>query len=82
VERSTICQLRLGMSITPAEVIGPIMGFSLLAGFAFWAISVVLRRIPRASSTRAEASPVDRDRANRRARPLGCLLEGHDSVST
>jgi hypothetical protein len=48
---ATIFQLQLGMSFTPAEVIGPIVGFSLLAGSAIWVISVVLRRIPEVSST-------------------------------
>lgn len=35
-----------GVSFTPAEVIGPIVGFSVLAVAAIWVNVSVLRRIP------------------------------------
>lgn len=46
----TSFQIGLGISFTPAEVIGPISGFSVLALGAVWVIAAVLRRVPRSSS--------------------------------
>jgi hypothetical protein len=43
---ATIFQIRLGISFTLVEVIGPIAGFSILAVVAIRVIVVVLRRVP------------------------------------
>ena len=41
----TIFQVELGVAFTPAEVVGPIAGFSLLAVAAIWMIVAVLREM-------------------------------------
>lgn len=49
----TILQIRLGLTFTPPEIVGPIAGFSILAAIAIWVIVTVLRRIPERVPARA-----------------------------
>ncbi|MFP4364142.1 MAG: hypothetical protein ACLFR1_09755 [Spirochaetia bacterium] len=43
----TISQIRAGVSFTPAEIIGPISGFLVLALVSIWIIISILRKLPR-----------------------------------
>jgi hypothetical protein len=42
----TVLQVRLGVTFTPPEVIGPIAGFLILAVAAIWVVVAVMRGIP------------------------------------
>lgn len=41
----TISQLLVGITFTPAEIIGPIMGFAVLGLFALWVMIILLRKM-------------------------------------
>ena len=49
----TILQVRMGVTFTPPEVVGPIAGFSILALAAIWVLVAVLRLIPGSASNTA-----------------------------
>ena len=43
---ATVAQIRMGVSFTPGEIVGPIAGFSTFALVSIWVIAVLLRRMP------------------------------------
>lgn len=45
IAAATFLQSRLGVSFAPAEVIGPIAGFSILAVLAVWVAVLILRNV-------------------------------------
>jgi hypothetical protein len=42
---ATVVQLRIGVSFTTAEVVGPIFGFATIALLAVWALTTMLRHV-------------------------------------
>jgi hypothetical protein len=42
---ATIAQVRLGISFTPGEIVGPIAGFSVFAALSIWVIASLLRHV-------------------------------------
>jgi hypothetical protein len=48
---ATVAQIRMGVSFTPGEIVGPIAGFSTFALVSIWVIAVLLRHIPPSHST-------------------------------
>lgn len=42
---ATVLQMRLGISFTPPELVGPIAGFAVLAAVAIWVMVSLLRRV-------------------------------------
>ncbi len=53
IAASTVSQIRVGVSFTPGEVIGPVAGFVILGLLSAWALFGILRGLPEA----AERSP-------------------------
>lgn len=53
IAMQTVFQLQLGITFTPGQIIGPIIGFVLLGVLALWVMIAILRPIPEpaASST-------------------------------
>lgn len=47
---ATLIQIRLGVEFTPGEIVGPIVGFGVLAVLSIWVISSILRKVPTADS--------------------------------
>ena len=45
---ATVVQVRMGLSFSAAEVVGPIVGFAAIAALALWALTAVLRHVPQA----------------------------------
>jgi hypothetical protein len=52
---ATLIQIDLGIEYAPAEIVGPIAGFGLLAAFALWVITSILRRVSVVPRDRAKA---------------------------
>lgn len=46
---STVVQIRLGVSFTPGEVVGPVIGFGIFAALSAWVIVSVLRGVREAT---------------------------------
>lgn len=47
IAAQTVSQIEAGVDFTAAEIIGPIGGFVVLAAFSLWALTAILRRVPR-----------------------------------
>lgn len=50
---ATVVQLRMGLTFTTGEVVGPIVGFSTIAVLAVWALTTILRHVPESESPHA-----------------------------
>ena len=50
----TISQLLVGITFTPAEIIGPIMGFAVLGLFALWVMIILLRKTSEPSAAQMQ----------------------------
>ncbi len=58
IAASTVSQIRVGVSFTPGEVIGPVAGFVILGLLAAWALFRILRGLPEAAERSASESGV------------------------
>jgi hypothetical protein len=45
IAAQTVSQLSAGISFTPGEIIGPMIGFVILAILALWVLAILLRNI-------------------------------------
>jgi hypothetical protein len=45
IAAQTVSQLSAGISFTPGEIIGPMIGFVILAVLALWVLAILLRNI-------------------------------------
>jgi hypothetical protein len=50
---ATVVQVRLGVEFTPGEIVGPIVGFGVLAVLSIWVMSSILRNV-QATASQAE----------------------------
>lgn len=46
IAAQTVSQLRAGVSFTPAEIVGPISSFVVLATLALWVLASIYRKLP------------------------------------